>query len=47
MFCPNLFMKLFCCRLSMKQLNSDIGVEMNLTVEVFHFSVCLEWPIIF
>ena len=31
----------------MKQLNSDIGVEMNLTVEVFHFSVCLEWPIIF
>ena len=35
----------FCFRSSMKQLSSDTGVEMNLTVEVFLFSQCLEWPI--
>jgi hypothetical protein len=28
-------LNVFLYRLSMKQLNSDIGVEMNLIVEVF------------
>jgi hypothetical protein len=31
----------------MKQLNSDIGVETNLTVEVFLFSKHFEWCITF
>jgi hypothetical protein len=30
-------------RLSMKQLNSDIGVEMNLTVEVFLSLQHFQW----
>ena len=48
MFCANLIHTFFFCfRFSMKQLSSDTGVEMNLTVGVFLFSQCLEWPITF
>lgn len=38
MFCANLIHTSFLFRLSMKQLNSDIEVEMNLIVEVFFLS---------
>jgi hypothetical protein len=47
MFCSKPNSCNFCCRLSMKQLNSDIVVEMNLTVEVFLFSQHFESHITF